>query len=411
VNTIARLEPTSLDDAARMVRESTAAGLGVLPVGGATRMSPAASWASGGRERIELRTRGLDKLIDLSPGDLTVSVEAGMTIAALETLLAPHGIRVPLDPPLADGRATVGGMLATNDSGPLQHSLGTARDFVIGMSILLADGTVIKAGGNVVKNVAGYDLHRLMVGSYGSLGLIAQVNFKLMPRPEAIRLLLLAPQSFAQADTWTERLLSDRVRPALIDWLHPAPAEWNARAAANGEGPLLVVGFEGLREDVDGQVAWVEREFRGAAALDAEASRARYELLRMRCIEAAQVRFRASVPSSRVAMSLQLLPPGVRVHVHAGAGVIHGSLKEWNGTQAAAGDPRATGASGDREASALLREFAEYVQRCRGWMKVQHADGCPMIVRSVSNAVGGLERRLKQRLDPGGVFPNPPFLS
>src|SRR5207244_4044972 len=138
-----------------------------------------------------LRTTSLNRLVAFSPADLTITVEAGMTLQQLDATLAPHRLRLPLDPPDYNGRATIGGVLAANDSGPLRLAHGTAREHVIGMSMILADGTLIKAGGQVVKNVAGYDLHRLFVGSHGSLGMIATVSFKLKPRAEALRLVEL----------------------------------------------------------------------------------------------------------------------------------------------------------------------------------------------------------------------------
>lgn len=438
MNTITRLAPATLDDAARMVCETAAAGLGILPVGGATKISPAAQPGGvgrGGRTRIELHTAGLNRVLDLSPGDLTVTVEGGITLASLETQLAEHGLRLPLDPPLCGGRATIGGVLAINDCGPLRHSLGAARDCVIGMTIIMADGAAVKAGGQVVKNVAGYDLHRLMVGSYGSLGVIGAVSFKLLPRPELRRLVLLSASSTAQADAWTRQLLNGPTRPALLDWVWPVPPGWTT-APVPEDALLLAVGFEGMREDVDGQVASVAAAFSPAQPLDAETSAARYDALRGRLITAAGHRFRASIPTSRIATALLLLPADARAHVHAGAGVIHGSLGAPTdraavaktgaavkirtpevGSDAGASPPPTgamqLGAATDDPAAIAeaLEDFGDYVRACRGWMKLQQGDGRPDSIRSIAPVADGLETRLKQRLDPDGVFPPAPFVS
>ena len=115
--------------------------------------------------------------------DMTCSVEAGCTWASLQSALAQHGQFVALDP-LWPEQATVGGIVATNDSGALRLKYGGLRDLVIGMTIVLADGTIAKTGGKVVKNVAGYDLHKLMIGAFGTLGVVTSVNFRLHSTPQ-----------------------------------------------------------------------------------------------------------------------------------------------------------------------------------------------------------------------------------
>lgn len=136
------------------------------------------------RVDVLIGTRHLDRVLVHRAGDLTVSVEAGITLGALNRMLSSHGQCLPLDPPSGD-RATIGGLLATNDSGPLRHRFGTPRDLVIGIQLATTDGRLTKAGGQVVKNVAGYDLSKLMSGSFGSLAAITGATFKLAPLPGA----------------------------------------------------------------------------------------------------------------------------------------------------------------------------------------------------------------------------------
>ena len=133
-----------------------------------------------------LSTRRLDRVLEHAAGDLTVTVEAGCTIAKLQDTLAKHAQRLAIDPLWPD-RATVGGVLATNDNGSLRHAFGSLRDLVIGITVALPDGTLARSGGKVVKNVAGYDLPKLMVGAFGTLGIITQATFRLHPLPAASR--------------------------------------------------------------------------------------------------------------------------------------------------------------------------------------------------------------------------------
>jgi glycolate oxidase FAD binding subunit len=128
-------------------------------------------------------TRALNRLIAHRYGDLTATIESGATLADANRELARHGQWLPLDSPFP--AATIGGIVATNDAGPLRHRFGTPRDLLIGVTLVLADGRVVKAGGTVVKNVAGYDLGRLVTGSFGSLAAVATATFKLSPLPAA----------------------------------------------------------------------------------------------------------------------------------------------------------------------------------------------------------------------------------
>jgi glycolate oxidase FAD binding subunit len=148
------------------------------------------------RYDIALRTTRLASVIEYEPADMTVTVEAGITFGALQALLAEHGQFLPIDAP---DDATVGGVLAANVSGPSRHAYGLPRDWLIGCRLVLADGTIIKGGGRVVKNVAGYDIPKLVVGSLGTLGVIAEATFKLAPLPPVQETLIVKCESIAEA--------------------------------------------------------------------------------------------------------------------------------------------------------------------------------------------------------------------
>ena len=157
-----------------------------------------APWGGGTRMTLGNAMRRLDAVVDLggmhgvvahNPGDLTLTVEAGITLQAVQETLAPHGQFLALDAPLP-GRATIGGTLASGATGLLRWQYGNARDFVIGMKVAMANGAVVKSGGEVVKNVSGYDMARLHLGGLGTLGVIGEVSFKLTPLPRLERTLV-----------------------------------------------------------------------------------------------------------------------------------------------------------------------------------------------------------------------------
>lgn len=131
---------------------------------------------------VEISTGGLDRLVEHNAGDLTAIVEAGASLERIQEAFAGEGQMLALDPP-ALGFATIGGVLATGDSGPLRHRYGAVRDLVLGVALALSDGTLARAGGKVIKNVAGYDLGKLFAGSYGTLGMVVEVALRLHPRP------------------------------------------------------------------------------------------------------------------------------------------------------------------------------------------------------------------------------------
>ena len=164
---------------------------------------------------ITISTASLNRLLQYDPRDLTVSVQAGMPFAELERILTEHRQMLPLDPAWPD--STVGGVIATNLSGPCRRLYGTARDMVIGMTFATLEGKLISSGGMVVKNVAGLDMAKLMIGSFGTLAAIAQVNFKVFPIPTNSRTFVMqfvtAEGAFAERD----RILRSVLQPIALD--------------------------------------------------------------------------------------------------------------------------------------------------------------------------------------------------
>jgi glycolate oxidase FAD binding subunit len=165
---------------------------------------------------VTISTSALNALLKYEPRDLTVSVEAGMPFSELTGLLAANHQMLPLDPPWLK-ESTVGGVLAANLSGPRRRLYGTARDMVIGMTFATLEGKLISSGGMVVKNVAGLDMAKLMIGSFGTLAAIATVNFKVFPMPVASRTFAMEFATAAEAFAERDRILSGVLQPAAID--------------------------------------------------------------------------------------------------------------------------------------------------------------------------------------------------
>ncbi|MBV9131864.1 MAG: FAD-binding oxidoreductase, partial [Chloroflexi bacterium] len=171
----------SAEELAAALRAADEAGHAVAAVGGGTQLDLGMPPS---RLDVVIETTGLNNVVEYEPADLTVTVEAGMRFGELQRMLGEQGQMLALDPPVEDG-ATLGGVIATNVSGPLRFAYGTARDLVIGTRVANPDGTITHAGGRVVKNVAGYDLNKLYIGSLGTLAIVVELSFKLAPIPPA----------------------------------------------------------------------------------------------------------------------------------------------------------------------------------------------------------------------------------
>jgi len=177
------VKPQSEDELLEVLRACNARAAAVVPWGGGTHMHLGMPLA---RYDVAIDLTVLDTVLEYEPADLTVSVQAGMRFADLQRLLGQNGQWLPLDPP-ADEEATIGGILAINASGPGRAVYGTARDLLIGIAVATPEGETVRAGGRVVKNVAGYDLGKLHIGALGTLGVITRASFKVSPLPEVMR--------------------------------------------------------------------------------------------------------------------------------------------------------------------------------------------------------------------------------
>ena len=193
----------------------------------------------------------LPRVLEYAPEDMTVTVETGITLAALQRHLEPKRQWLPLDPPHSE-RLTLHELLNSNASGPRRFGYGTARDHLLGLKVVMADGSVVRNGGKVVKNVAGYDLCKLFVGAQGTLGIIVEATFKVLPLPESETFLTAQCPSLSDAADLLETVIESAITPVVLD-LH----NLSTSPAAGQPGPVLhlVLGFAGTREEVEWQVS------------------------------------------------------------------------------------------------------------------------------------------------------------
>jgi glycolate oxidase FAD binding subunit len=260
------IEPGNPDEVAAALKIATDAGLRVIPRGGATKVD----WGNrlranerGDSERgsgeLILCTRRLNRVVEHAWGDMTATVEAGCKFQEFQQTLAEHGQRLALDPLWPD-QATIGGILATNDSGPLRVRFGSLRDLIIGITLALPDGTLAKSGGKVVKNVAGYDLPKLATGSLGTLGVITQAIFRLHPVPRESRTL-----SFSNADAASMKSLLLAIQDCNM-----VPTGVQVRAASS-RTPELDIRFEGTGTGCEAQIEQMLRLASRARRIDSPA--------------------------------------------------------------------------------------------------------------------------------------------
>ncbi len=252
-----------------MIRPSNASDLAEALTAAATSGATIALRGAGSKDAMggpvpdaqaDLRLDRMSGILQYEPHDLTIQVAAGTPWQELNAVVTGQGQMLPLDPPRA-ATATIGGIVASNCSGPRRRLYGTARDMLIGMTFATLDGSLVQAGGMVVKNVAGLDTQKALTGSFGTLAAMASVNFKLVPLPEASRTFLFAFQAAEECLAARQRVLASVLQPAAVDLLNPAAAK-----LAGCDGFVLAVRAGGS-ETV---LARYARELDGSASLEGE---------------------------------------------------------------------------------------------------------------------------------------------
>lgn len=390
------VEPKSLavpEDAlevARLLKTASDERCAVIPIGGGTMMEIGAPMA---RADMAISLAKLNRIIDHQPANLTVRAEAGLTLGALNQALAAHGQYLPLDPPFPD-RATLGGILAANASGSLRIRFGSARDLTLGLRVALPDGQIVHGGGDVVKNVAGYDLPKLFIGSLGTLGVILEATFKVAPLLAKMATCLIRFDSPDPSCDLALRILRSPLLPSGVLVLDP-----HASALADsGDRYAVVVRFGGLERAVAQQVA----EVKGwAAEVGAEA---------VEIVEADQglwTRLRDLPFEQPIVLKISVVPSELNF-VLAQAQKVADSQRLKYAIVANAVGVVLVALAGDQAAAAkAIADMRDHVCAHGGHLVVQRA---PREIREQVDVWGpirndsGMMRKLKQVFDPNGIL-------
>lgn len=393
------LRPASVAEVSETVRRAGAAGQALYPLGGRTMLDLGLPPRRPGQC---LDLRGLDKVLDYPARDMTITVQAGITLAKIQELLRTENQRLPIDVPGA-GRATLGGTLATNTSGPRRLGFGTLRDYVIGISVVNDQGHEVKAGGRVVKNVAGYDLCKLHIGALGTLGIVSQVTLKLKPLPEEHALITVGARA-DDAEALLDLLHQSRTRPVCVELLN-AHAAGLIGKQANVETPaapwVVIVGFEENREAVTWQVKQLIDELSAGKSLaihsrvGAAAEPLWQALIEHQARAGARLMFKANLfphAVARFCQQAQALADGISLQVHAGNGIVVGQVDaDW---------PL-------ERAQAVLNPLRQLALAAHGNLVIAR---CPPAWKSALPVWGeprgdrALMKTVKEKLDPRDLF-------
>jgi glycolate oxidase FAD binding subunit len=400
--------PGSLEEVAAVVGLAAEARWPLTPWGGGTAVSVGMPAARAG---LVLGLRRLSRVLEHEPGDLTATVEAGLTIDALQAALRGRGQWLSLDPPDAS-RATVGGVLATSASGPRRHLYGTARDLLIGVTVVTADGAVVKGGGKVVKNVAGYDLPKLFIGSYGTLGIIIGATVKLRPVPDHEQLVAVRFDRLKDAGVAARSVMASDLIPNALELLDASAAAAAGAAGTTDAGAgavpaaALVVGFDGLREQVDWQCAELARLAATCGGRDAQP-------LGPETWPRLGAAARSAFPAVAAAMVFAVTPSQVAETMEQGAGMAksRGLQSAW-AAHAGVGVVRAAIASDAArgEPAAIAAVLTEWREMARGGGGHATLEWAPLALKSQvpvwddPGAAGRIMERIKAQLDPHNIL-------
>ena len=375
------VEPADSAQTGETLKAATAAGLSVVPRGGGSKID----WgATPQRADVVLSTLRMNRVLQHAWADMTVVVESGCTIAELQRTLAEHGQRLAVDA-LWPERATVGGILSTNDSGALRVRYGSLRDLVIGTTVALADGTRAMSGGRVVKNVAGYDLPKLMTGAMGTLGVITEAVFRLYPLPRATRSV-----SFNVQD-------GERVFPLMLAALDSQLVFTGLQIRGGMSGEMhLDARFEGTWEGVEAQLAGLRSVSDGF----------RFEEVGDEVWRARQAVFDAKEPNTMI-VKVGTQPGSFAALHEIVSGVANRHECSWQLVAQAVGTAWLRVDGEQRGLAAVLSELREGLLPMRSSAVVQQ---CPLELKKEIDVWGAggnslsLMRKVKERFDPSGTL-------
>ncbi|MBO0795414.1 MAG: FAD-binding oxidoreductase, partial [Ktedonobacteraceae bacterium] len=399
--------PGTVEETAQTVALINQHGLTLLAHGNGSQIN-----LGGLPERIDVlvNTTRLNRVLEHEAPDLTCQVEAGITLAALGKQLAASGQRLALDPPNAD-QMTIGGLLSSNASGPKRHRYGSARDQVIGLRVIQANGEIASSGGRVVKNVAGYDLNKLYIGSLGTLGLIVEANFKLQPIPAAERTLLLTYANVEDAMRTVIDINGSLLAPSALEMIDANAASdmvdfFGLQLPTNGYS--LAINFEGSpvgiqRQFDEARVLARKNNALLGDELEGEGQEQFWSVIREHM--QGTLTCKVAILVSQIAAYLRHVERICAEHrleaaiiAHAGSGILYIELRPCDAF------PRLVKA---------ITEMRQWAHEARGSLVVER---CPADLKHLVNVWGepGADfrfmQRLKQQFDPSGTFARGRFL-
>ncbi|QDT89525.1 FAD-binding oxidoreductase [Gimesia algae] len=327
--------PASQTELSRFIAENAAGNHRQLfPVGGRTSLAVCCPTSQTG---IQLCTSQLNRVVDYPVRDLTITVEAGMRIDELNKMISAEGQRLPIDIPQSN-RATIGGVIATNTSGPKRFSYGTIRDYVIGISAIDGQGNLFKSGGRVVKNVAGYDLGKMLVGSLGTLAVISQVSLNLRPKPQTISMVWFQFDSCQTVDQALEAIVTSGTRPIAVEYCNAKAASQiaaEARLELPADQHILCICYEGPENEVHWQANHIVSEWNQYSPLSVqtvvteEATRLYNAFTEYQTSSDDPVTLKAILLPSQMMKFIEMATRlNIAVQAHAADGIVFGHLPD-----------------------------------------------------------------------------------
>jgi glycolate oxidase FAD binding subunit len=286
------------------------------------------------RPGVAIDTNPLNEVIDFPHADMTITIQAGMTLAAARSVLAKENQRLLIDAPFAD-RATLGGIYATNTTGPRRYGCGRPRDQIIGVSFVTSQGVVVKGGGRVVKNVAGYDFPKLLTGSLGTLGIITQLTLKVRPIPEASAIAWVPIPEANAAARALQDLNTSATRPIALDLLNRTAASMIGSGLGLPSSELvLVIGYEDNAHSVRWQIDCLRQELQTEHLLIVDGRQAELlwdKLIEFQALDLGAISFVANLRPSAVAPFAEHIDPERwSIQAHAGSGIVRAhALGDW----------------------------------------------------------------------------------
>jgi glycolate dehydrogenase FAD-binding subunit len=376
------IEPGGPDEIAEVVRKCRAQRLTLAAVGSARTLSEIRS----APVNIGVSLRRMNRILAYEPDDMTIVAEAGITLGALNRHVALRGQRLPADPPQPD-LTTLGALIAAAKAGPIRHSEGTVRDLLIGIRFIGHGGRAVHGGGRVVKNVAGYDLMKVMTGSFGTLGIVTEATFKVRPNPANYMMAVAYFDRCGQAFDAAAQL-NDSLPLVHLELLSPALS----RAFGAVGKYAAVAGAGGNRGEVD-HIRTRMREIIGTGMEVFEAGEAVAAYERLRDLDCAEAPLAAQLAVAPAELMRCLGEFGADFRAHAGCGV----AQIYGTHQASAG-----------EAAQSVARWRDAVRRSRGHLRILRADaalrsGLAMFDDPPAPALN-LMRRMKATFDPDGIF-------